>query len=794
MTRCVAPRAPAPAGVCSTFEPVEEDALFRAFDLMPTLAVWRFELETPARTADPADAQVDAIFRHARLADCNEATARMYGHTRVADLVGTPLSALLPDVPHNRRFLRRFVTGGYRLANEESHEVDRYGAPKVFVNNLVGLVRDGRLIGALGAQVDATARLEQELLLRQSDERLRAALGAAGMGTWRVDLRSGEGTYDESLNRIFGLGARETRGRLADRLQHVHADDRERVAAAVDRALRECTEYSEELRIVRPDGAVRWIRDRGRVVIDDGGRPVLFTGAVMDITEQRRAEEYERLLGVATAALASSPEFERTVSDVAAALVPRFAAACAVHCITEHGLQQIAAQGAPALLPEPPEIAGVAAGGAATVDDRLILLPLRAGGRVFGAITFVAGAAPQAFDRDDAAFAVQLADYVALAMDRARLFRDLQRASRLKDEFLATLSHELRTPLNAVLGWTRMLRRGTVPPERTPAVLDTIERNASAQMQLVEELLDLSAMAAGGLRLNVTRVDLRELVGGAIETIRPAADGKSLRVRLTIAPEVGEVAADPGRLRQVLWNLLSNAVKFTPPGGIVEIAITRGAADVELRVRDTGHGITADFLPHVFEAFRQADSSSTRTVGGLGLGLAIVRHIVEAHGGTVSAHSDGTGRGATFRIRLPAGRAPIEAGEPGLASLRGRRVLAVDDDESTQELVATMLLMYGVSVRTAGRAAQALDILSAWQPDVLLADLAMPGEDGYTLVRRVRALPPPLGSIPAVALTAYTDPQSVQHAVSAGFDAHLGKPLEPHVLADALSKVLRKAR
>ena len=761
---------------------------------MPTLAVWRFELETPVRTADPVDAQVVAIYRLARLADCNEATARMYGYTRVADLIGTPLSALLPDVPQNRELLRRFVTGGYRLANEESHEVDRYGAPKVFVNNFVGLVRNGRLIGALGAQVDATAQRERELLLRQSDERLRAALGAAGMGTWRVDLRSGEGTYDESLNRIFGVGARETSGALADRLQHVHPDDRERVAAAVDRALRDCTEYSEELRIIRPDGTVRWIRDRGRVVIDEGGRPVLFTGAVMDITEQRRAEEYERLLGVATAALASSPEFERTVSDVAAALVPRFAAACAVHCLTEHGLQEIVAKGPPALLPEPPEIAGVAEGGAATVGDRLILLPLRAGGRVFGAITLVACGAPQAFDRDDAAFAVQLADYVALAMDRARLFRDLQRASRLKDEFLATLSHELRTPLNAVLGWTRMLRRGTVPPERTQAVLDTIERNASAQMQLVEELLDLSAMAAGGLRLSVTRVDLRELVGGAVETIRPAADGKSLRVRLTIAPDVDEVAADPGRLRQVLWNLLSNAVKFTPPGGVIEIAITRGAADVELRVRDTGHGITADFLPHVFEAFRQADSSATRTVGGLGLGLAIVRHIVEAHGGTVGAHSDGAGRGATFRIRLPAGRAPIAAEEPGLASLRGRRVLAVDDDESTQELVATMLLMYGVSVRTAGRATQALDILSAWQPDVLLADLAMPGEDGYTLVRRVRALPPPLGSIPAVALTAYTDPQSVQHAFSAGFDAHLGKPLEPHVLADALSKVLRKAR
>ena len=783
------------AGDCSTFGDVGRDDLFRAFDLMPTLAVWRFELDGPVRTADPVDVQVEAIFRHARLADCNDAMARMYGHPRAAAIAGARLCALLPDVPRNREFLRRFVSGSYQLTNEESHEVDREGRSKIFINNFVGLVNGGRLKGAVGTQFDATAQREQELLLRQGDERLRAALAAAGMGTWRVDLHTGIATSDESLNRILGIDKGETAGTMDARLlRHAHPDDRERVAAAIDRALQHRTEYSEELRVVRPDGTVRWIRDRGRVVVDDAGVPVLFTGAVMDITEQRRAEEYERLLGLATAALASSPEFERTVADVATALVPRFGAACAVHFAGEHGPHQVAAAGDRALLPDAAQIGEVMASGAPAIEGRLMVLPLRARGRIFGAITLSAGRAPQAFDRDDAAFAAQLADYVALAADHARLFRDLQRANHLKDEFLATLSHELRTPLNAVLGWTRMLRRGTVPPERTHAVLDTIERNAAAQMQLVEELLDLSAMAAGGLRLNVTRVDLRELIGGAVETIRPAADGKSLRVRLTIAPDVNEVAADPGRLRQVLWNLLSNAVKFTQPGGIVEIAVTRGAADVEVRVRDTGNGITADFLPHVFEAFRQADSSSARSVGGLGLGLAIVRHIVEAHGGTAGVHSDGPGRGSTFTIRLPAGHAPATVEEPGLATLRGRRVLAVDDDASTQELVATMLLMYGVSVRTAGRAAQALEILSSWQPDVLLADLAMPGEDGYALVRRIRALPSPLGSIPAVALTAYTDPQSVRNAFSAGFDAHLGKPLEPHVLADALSKVLRKAR
>jgi CheY-like chemotaxis protein len=340
-----------------------------------------------------------------------------------------------------------------------------------------------------------------------------------------------------------------------------------------------------------------------------------------------------------------------------------------------------------------------------------------------------------------------------------------------------------------------MLRRGTVAPERAPAILETIERNAAAQMQLVEELLDLSAMSAAGLRLTVTRVDLRDLVDGAVETIRPAADAKGIRIATVIADGIDEIAGDPGRLRQVLWNLLSNAVKFTPAGGDVEIRVTQDPSGIEITVRDSGPGIAADFLPHVFEPFRQGESGATRQVGGLGLGLAIVRHIVEAHGGTAAAQSEGPGCGTLMAVRLPTAHPPDGSdARSGGGTLRGRRVLAVDDDESTQELVATMLLMYGVSVRTAGRAAQALQILMEWRPDVLLTDIAMPGEDGYALIRRVRALPSAMGDIPAVALTAYTDPQSVQDAFAAGFDAHLGKPLEPHVLADALTKVLRVRR
>jgi PAS domain S-box-containing protein len=604
-------------------------------------------------------------------------------------------------------------------------------------------------------------------------QRLRFALGAAGLGTWHVDLRTGVASHDEHFNRILGLAAGDTTGSLDDpAFTQVHPEDGPRVAAAIANAIATRSEYHLEFRIIRCDGAVRWLRDRGRVILDEHGEPLFATGAVMDVTEQRRVEQHDRILAAVTEALATSVNEEQTLTSVCGILSQAFAGSCNIDVHSAEG-----------------EAADIIRTGLPRSTAHLLALPLRAGGKVVGAMTLRVDT--REFDATDLALATELAHRIAVSIDRARLFRELEQANRVKDEFLATLSHELRTPLNAVLGWTRMLRRGAVSPDRTASILETIERNAAAQTQLVEELLDLSAMTSGGLRLNVTRVDLRDLLGGAVETVRPAADAKALRINLSVDDSVGDLAGDPARLRQVLWNLLANAVKFTPPAGQIDVAVIEGPADVEITVHDNGPGIPSDFLPHVFEPFRQADSPATRMVGGIGLGLAIVRHIVEAHGGTVSAQSGGDRQGSTFCVRLPSGRPQASSSPRTGDTLRGRRVLAVDDDESTQELVATMLLMYGVSVRTAGHASQAMEILREWRPDVLLTDIAMPGEDGYAFMRRVRSLPAPLGLIPAVALTAYTDPHSMQQAFSAGFDAHLGKPLEPHVLADALSKVMR---
>ena len=628
--------------------------------------------------------------------------------------------------------------------------------------------------------LDLTAR--ETSIAPSSSQRLRTALGAAGIGTWYVDVQERRVTLDAGMSRILGLGDSERHVTVEAVLTRVHPDDHAAATMIVRDAFQRRSDLLLEARVVRPDGFCRWVRARGRFLTEDEGETVL-AGAAVDITDQRRLDDRERALADVANALTSSIDYELSVAQAAERLVPRIAAACHVHLQERDGIRTFGTGRGLERCDE--QVADVIQNGTALYDERRLLVPLRVGATTLGAMSLSGGV----FDASDLTFAEAVGHRIALAIDRGRLLRDLQRAGRVKDEFLAALSHELRTPLNAVLGWTRMLRRGTLPPERTASVLETIERNATAQMQLVEELLDLSAMAAGALRLILTRVDLRELIGGAVETVRPAADAKGLRITMTVEGSP-EVAGDATRLRQVLWNLLANAVKFTPAGGVIDVAVIESAADVSIAVQDSGPGIPPDFLPHVFEAFRQADSGSIRNAGGLGLGLAIVRHIVEAHGGTVTASSHGAG--SLFTVRLPTG-ALRSSGISGSheSSLRGRRVLAVDDDESTQELVATMLLMYGVSVRTAGRAEQAMTVLSDWRPDVLLTDIEMPGEDGYGLMRRVRALPSPLGTTPAVALTGYTDPQSVQNAFAAGFDAHVGKPLEPHVLADALSKVLR---
>jgi signal transduction histidine kinase/CheY-like chemotaxis protein len=383
--------------------------------------------------------------------------------------------------------------------------------------------------------------------------------------------------------------------------------------------------------------------------------------------------------------------------------------------------------------------------------------------------------------------------------------READEANRLKDEFLATLSHELRTPLNAILGWAQMLRSG-LDPETTARALDTIARNALAQSRLVGDILDMQRIAAGKLRLNLQALDVAAVIRRAVETVGPAADAREIEIQEVLDHDAGPVLGDEDRLQQVMWNLLSNAVKFTPKGGRVRIELVQVNSHVEVTVEDTGPGLDPEFIPYAFDRFRQADSSTTRRHGGLGLGLAIVRNLVELHGGTVTAGNRSVGSGALFVIKLPRMSvrpqrrgAAVDARHPGMErelpltaapSLHGIRVLVVDDEQDARELVAAALAACGADVASASSAGEALEMLGRSRPHVLVSDIEMPEEDGYALLRKVRERSPDDGGlIPAAALTAYAGAEDRLRALLAGFQVHLPKPVQPAELAAVVASL-----
>jgi len=387
---------------------------------------------------------------------------------------------------------------------------------------------------------------------------------------------------------------------------------------------------------------------------------------------------------------------------------------------------------------------------------------------------------------------------------------EAERASQMKDEFLATLSHELRTPLNAILGWAQILRDGPADAEDLREGLDTIERNARAQTQIIEDLLDMSRIINGKIRLDVRQIDPAVIVYAAVNTVKPAADAKGIRIQTILDPRAGLISGDPNRLQQIFWNLLSNAVKFTPKDGRVQVILERVDSHVEVRIIDTGEGIKPEFIPHVFGRFRQADASTTRRHGGLGLGLAIVKQLSELHGGSVRASSAGVGQGATFVVSLPliaihaepseaevarrhpkAGQVPIP--HKGCAELTGVKVLVVDDEADARGLVRRLLEDCGATVIVAASASEGYWMLQSERPDILVSDIGMPCEDGYALIRRVRALEAEKGGdTPAVALTAYARAEDRMKAVAAGFQHHVVKPVEPAELITMVAALARR--
>jgi PAS domain S-box-containing protein len=393
------------------------------------------------------------------------------------------------------------------------------------------------------------------------------------------------------------------------------------------------------------------------------------------------------------------------------------------------------------------------------------------------------------------------------ALEREKEARiEAEEANRVKDEFLSTLSHELRTPLTAIMGWSNLLLHGEVDATRQQQAIETIARNANSQCQLIDDLLEVSRIITGKLRLDFVGCELQPVIQAAAESLRPTADAKGVKLYVTLAQNLGMVMGDRERLQQVVWNLVSNAVKFTPAGGEVNVRLNRINSHLEIAVSDTGAGVHPDFLPHVFDRFRQADGSTTRAHGGLGLGLAIVRHLVELHGGVAVADSAGVGKGATFTVRFPL-MLPVEppvhvdvdknrrlaVAEQPCVVLDGLRVLIVDDEEDARELVSVMLTKSGAAMKCASSSTEAMEIIESWRPDVLIADIGMPVEDGYGLIKRVRALPRDSGGqTPALALTAYARTEDRVRALSAGYQVHLSKPVDRVELAAVVARLAER--
>jgi PAS domain S-box-containing protein len=677
----------------------------------------------------------------------------------------------------------------------------------------------------------AAERLSAEAALVEAKRFLEALIEAAPIPVVVLDRGGVVRRWNRAAEATFGWSAGEV---LDAPLPFVPEDRRAEFLANVEQSLAGRPVTGMETERLRKDGTRVPVRLFTAAVSDASGRATQTIALVEDISERKRAEERTAFLADAAVVLSSSLDYPRVLAALARLVVPRLAEMCAVDVLesdqriqrvalvhvdpekeaiardirerfgfSEHSLvAQVLRTGRSVVLADVPD--AVLATSARTPEElsllrRLeinsaIVVPLLARGSVIGAMTLIASGSRR-YQAADLALVSELAERAGAAVDNARLYRAAHEANAAKDQFLATLSHELRTPLNAVYGWARMLRSGQIDAGATERALAVIERNAQAQLQLIEELLDVSRIITGKMRLDAQRVDVPAVIAAALDAIRPAADAKEIRLQSVLDPRAGPVTGDPARLQQVVWNLLSNAVKFTPKRGRVAVHLLRVNSHVEIVVSDTGEGIRADVLPFIFERFRQGDSSPTRTHPGLGIGLALVRHLVELHGGTVTAESAGPGQGATFRVKLPLAltqRAEAGSSEPPAPSssaLTGVSVLVVEDSLDALELMATILSGAGATVRTATSAKEADSILDQAVPDVLVSDIEMPGDDGYALIRRLRARPADQGGrTPAIAVTAYGGLPDRVRAISAGFDNHLPKPVDPAELVAVVAR------
>ena len=682
------------------------------------------------------------------------------------------------------------------------------GAPKwwdVLVTAIFNT--DGQVGQLLATSRDITDRRQAERLLQESEARLKLAHQATRSGLWDWDVARNVAHVSEEYCALLGFDPAMQEVSFEQWLSRVYPDDRDPTSAAVQQTLQQKQEYyTADYRVLHPDG-IRWIAARAQAFFDPAGKAVRLLGNVQDITDRKQAVESLRQSEERYRTLFESMEdgfciIELLFDEANTPIDYRFLETNPAF-EQQTGLREAVGQSARQLIPDLEHDWFEVYGRVALTGE-----PIRfenssdAMNRWFDVYAFRVGE-PESHKvailfKEISERKLAEAEREILLVQEQAARAEAERANRIKDEFLAVLSHELRSPLNPILGWTKLLQTRSFDATVTAQALRTIERNARLQTQLIDDLLDMAKILGGKLSVSSTPVNLAFVVEAAIDTVRTAAVAKTIQLHLSL-PNLGQVSGDATRLQQIVWNLLSNAIKFTPEGGRVDLRLERVDHHAHIIVSDTGKGINPDFLPHIFESFRQEDVSVTRKYGGLGLGLAIVRQLVEAHGGTITADSPGEGLGATFIVRLPLlslapeGRQTAPS-EPAL-DLTGIRILTVDDDPDARELLNVLLTQYGAEVLTVGSATEVMAKLQAFAPDVLVSDIGMPAVDGYTLIQQIRTLAPENGGqIPAIALTAYAREDDQQRAIASGYQKHVTKPLEPERLVQAVMSIAQSQR
>ncbi len=755
----------------------------------------------------------------------------------------------------------------YRIIRPDNQE--RWIRDRAFpIFNAQGEVE--RLVGIAD---DITERKQLQEELRESEERLKFALCAARMGRWEWNILTNKITWSENLEALFGLEQGAFDGTYESFINYVHPQDRDFVNQSVMQAVQEEAQYDIEFRVVWADGTIRFCQSKGYVFRDSLGNPVRMTGVDIDITKRKQIEKQLRLLEsvVVNAKDAILITEAEPIDDPGPKILyanAAFTRMTGYSCEEILGKTPRFLQGAKS---DRPTLDKIRAALSRWESICVELINYRKDGSEFWTEISLVPVADEtgcythwvAIQRDISDRKRQEAEYQMLLSAEQAARGAAETANRTKDEFLAIVSHELRSPLNAMLGWVRLLRTRKFDAAKTAQALEIIERNARLQAQLIEDLLDISRMIRGKLLLNLTEVNLISVIEAAIDVIRTSALSKNIQLNFTIEDRTSRnsqledpnsefspispsppalILGDPVRLQQIVWNLLSNAVKFTPEGGKVEIKLStvidgrNGQLPItsyaQLQVSDTGKGISPEFLPYVFERFRQADSTITRAQSGLGLGLAIVRSLVELHHGSVYVESPGEGLGSTFTVKLPLlemaggqkGRGAEEQNGDGgsegaqenssvcafvsrrdtnpkskiqnssrYSALENLQILVVDDEADARELLTTVLEQYGAKVTAVASVAEALDAFEKLQPNVLVSDIGMPHENGYSLIRKLRNIEAERGGrIPAIALTAYARSEDQAAAIAAGFQIHLAKPVEPAQLVAVVANIIQQ--